>query len=313
MAIFRHKDRQQVHYELYGRPGDPVLSIVNGLSMRTSHWAPYFKLLPAAGVRVLSYDLLGQGQSSKPILGVDFEDHARILEALHDHLGLERPYVMGISFGGVVALKYAVMFPDALAGLIPVSTFSELDPQLAGHAFNLFTGMARVGFEFYLDLLMPLNFTNAWLRQNQPLIELIRRVGVSSNELFGVQNLMESLQDFRSMTAELAGITAPTLILNGEYDVLTPRHLHDIIRRAVKHSRLVIVPHMCHAFTLEIPELTSRLLADFIRTVEGGSWQGDQSVWIGAEDLASEQLMRPCPPGDHLRFIPTAGEQSRAR
>lgn len=310
MAIYRYNDKQAVHYELYGREGDPVLTIINGLSMRTTHWAPYFKLLPAAGIRVLAYDMLGQGLSSKPILGVDFEDHAHMLDGLHQHLGIKNPYVLGISFGGVVALKYAVQFPDALKGLIPISTFSELDPQLTGHARNLFIGMARVGFEFYLDLLMPLNFTNQWLRDNQPLIDVIRRVGVSSNELFGIQNLMESLQGFQSMTPELKAIKAPTLILNAEYDMLTPRHLHDLIRREVKNSRLMIVPHMCHAFTLEIPELTSRLLVDFIRSVEGGKWTGDQSVWIANEDPAAAEVAVPYPPGDHLRFVPVLAPQA---
>ena len=195
MAIFKYKNLD-IYYELYGKETDPVVTIVNGLSMRTSHWAPYFDLLPKAGCRVLSYDLLGQGHSSKPVLGADFDDHAVILHALHEHLGIERPYVLGISFGGVVVLKYAYLFPDRIGGLLPASTFSELDPQLTGHSCNLYMGMARVGFEFYLDLLMPLNFSNEFMRKNEKLMEVIKRVGAASNELYGIQNLMESLQSF---------------------------------------------------------------------------------------------------------------------
>ncbi len=305
-------DGHELYYELHGREGDPVLTIINGLSMRTSHWGPYFQLLPQAGVRVLTYDMLGQGASSKPVLGASFADHAAGLHALHAHLGIERPYVFGISFGGVVALRYAVDYPDALAGLIPVSTFSELDAQLRGHATNLYVGLVRVGFGFYLDLLMPLNFSNAWIAEHQELIQLIRRVGVSTNELYGIQNLMESMAGFESMTEELAGITAPTLILNGEFDWLTPRHLHDILRRGIVNSRLVLVPRVCHAFTLEIPQLTSRLIADFIHQVEGSGWAGDQTVWVSAEDPQGDALLEPCP-GDHLRAIPLPAERPKRR
>jgi len=53
MAIFKYKNLD-IHYELYGEESAPVVTIVNGLSMRTSHWAPYFDLLPRAGCRVLS-------------------------------------------------------------------------------------------------------------------------------------------------------------------------------------------------------------------------------------------------------------------
>lgn len=302
MPVFRYKN-SDIYYDLVGNEGDPVITFVNGLSMRTSHWAPYLKLLPQKGVRVLAYDMLGQGFSSKPILGVNFEDHAVALKALHDHLGIAKPYVMGISFGGVVVLKYAIMFPDALKGLLPVSTFSELDPLLNCHANNLYISMARIGFEFYLDLLMPLNFTNEWLTKNKDMLAIIKRVGNTSNELHGIQNLMESLRSFEPITPELPKIRVPTLVLNAEYDALTPRSLHDIIRANIPGSRMLLIPKMSHAFTLEIPELCSRIFAEFIEQVETNTWQGDQTVWIANEDLHAAELAYQCP-GDQLRYIP---------
>ncbi|RJG01229.1 alpha/beta fold hydrolase [Noviherbaspirillum sedimenti] len=307
MPVFRYKN-SEIYYDLFGNEGDPALTLVNGLSMRTSHWAPYFKMLPQKGVRVLSYDMLGQGHSSKPILGVDFDDHAIMLKALHDHLGIEQPYVMGISFGGVVVLRYAIMFPDALKGLLPISTFSELDPVLTCHAANLYISMARVGFEFYLDLLMPLNFTNEWLSKNRDLLAIVKRVGSSGNEIYGIQNLMESLASFSTITPDLAKITVPTLILNGEYDALTPRHLHDIIRTNTPNSRMLVLPRMSHAFTLEIPELCARIFAEFIAQVGNGTWQGDQTVWIANEDANAPEIAYQCP-GDHLRYVPQTSQE----
>jgi pimeloyl-ACP methyl ester carboxylesterase len=307
MPVFRYKNAD-VYYDLYGHEGDPTIVFINGLSMRTSHWAPYFKLLPEKGVRVLTYDMLGQGASSKPVLGVSFDDHAIILKALQDHLGLKQIYVMGISFGGVVALRYAIMFPDAVKGLLPISTFSELDPQLLGHASNLYNGMVRVGFEFYLDLLMPLNFSNEWLSKNQSMLSIIKHAGASINDIYGIQNLMESLRDFQSITPQLKGIKAPTLVINAEYDAFTPRHLHDIMRSNTPNSRMLIVPKMCHAFTLEMPALCSRIFAEFINQVETGAWQGDQTVWVVNEDPDARELAYQCP-GDHLRYVPTLDSQ----
>ncbi|HEY8102779.1 MAG TPA: alpha/beta hydrolase [Burkholderiaceae bacterium] len=308
MPVFRYKNAD-VFYNLYGNEGDPVITFVNGLSMRTTHWAPYFKILPQKGIRVLTYDMLGQGSSSKPILGVDFDDHAIMLKALHDHLGISQPYVMGISFGGVVVLKYAIMFPDALKGLLPISTFSELDPQLTCHAGNLYLGMAKVGFEFYLDLLMPLNFTNEWMTKNKDLLAVIKRSGAASNEIYGIQNLMESLANFSSITPDLSKIRVPTLIMNGEYDSLTPRNLHDIMRVQISNSRLLIVPKMSHAFTLEIPELCSRIFAEFIQQVENNAWQGDQTVWIANEDANAPELAYQCHENP-LRYVPSRESQS---
>ena len=309
MPVFRHKNAD-VFYNLYGNEGDPVITFVNGLSMRTTHWAPYFKILPQKGIRVLTYDMLGQGSSSKPVLGIDFDDHAITLKALHDHLGITQPYVMGISFGGVVVLKYAIMFPDALKGLIPISTFSELDPQLTCHAGNLYLGMAKVGFEFYLDLLMPLNFTNEWMTKNKDLLAVIKRAGTASNEIYGIQNLMESLANFSPITPDLHKIKVPTLIMNGEYDSLTPRDLHDIMRSRIPNSRFLIVPKMSHAFTLEIPELCSRIFAEFINQVENNTWRGDQTVWIASDDVNAPELAYQCHENP-LRYVPSKDSQAR--
>jgi len=304
MPVFNYKNTE-VFYDLHGEGDGPVITFVNGLSMRTAHWAPYFKILPERGIRVLTYDMLGQGSSSKPILGIDFDDHAHMLKALHDHLGISQPYVMGISFGGVVALRYAILFPDAIKGLIPVSTFSELDPQLTGHAGNLYIGMVKVGFEFYLDLLMPLNFTNEWMAKNKELLAIIKRTGAASNEIYGIQNLMESLAKFDPVTPDLYKIKAPTLVLNGEFDSLTPRNLHDIIRSHITNSRMLIVPKMAHAFTLEIPELCSRIFAEFIEQVESNTWQGDQTVWVANEDAKAPELAYQCV-DNHLRYVRNA-------
>ncbi len=308
MPVFKYQ-RHNIYYELHGSAADPVVTFVNGLSMRTAHWAPYFDMLPRRGCRVLSYDLPGQGFSSKPVLGMGFDDHAEALGALHEHLEIESSFVLGISFGGVVALKYALSDPERVRGLMPASTFSELNEQLRLHAYNLYQGLTRLGFEFYLDLLMPLNFTNEFLLEHRQFNDVLKRAGVAGNDLYGIQNIMESLAHFESITPELSRITCPTMILNGEYDFLTPRSLHDIIRREIANSRLYVVAHMAHAFTMEVPAVVSRLVGDFVAEVESGRWQGDQSVWITDDDVNAPQFLHRARE-DHLRFLSPAEQQT---
>ena len=62
---------------------------------------------------------------------------------------------------------------------------------------------------------------------------------------------MESFLDFQPLTPQLASIAVPTMILNGEFDFLTPRALHETLRVQIPDSALVIIPHAYHAFTLE--------------------------------------------------------------
>ena len=152
---------------------------------------------------------------------------------------------------------------------------------------------------------MPYNFSAAWLEKNEAIIPLLRRRGYNLNDQYALQNLMEAAATSPSFTAELPAITVPTLILNGEYDYITPRKLHDILRLGIKQSRLVVIQHACHAFTLECPDITMRLIHDFASKVGNNEWSGDQTTWVANDDPQGDPLYLPVL-GDHLRAIQPA-------
>jgi hypothetical protein len=93
------------------------------------------------------------------------------------------------------------------------------------------------------------------------------------------------------------------MILNGEFDFLTPRRLHETLRLEIPKSSLVIIPKAYHAFTLEKGALTADLLARIAEDVLANRWQGNQTVWVAPEEPGGE--LTPFPAGyDHLRAIP---------
>lgn len=302
MAVFSYND-QKIHYEFKGDPGTPVITFVNGLTQRTDHWIQYTDMLNRAGYRVLSYDLLGQGTSFKPVLFIDFDENPQILAGLYDHLQIDQAYIGGVSFGGIIVLRFGIEYPDRVKGLIPMSCFTEMDAQLYKIGTNLYSGMINVGLEFLVSMLIPINFSSHWMEKNKEGFSLLERNAASYNDLYGVQNLMESIRDFTPFTHELKRIRCPTLILNGEFDCLTPRWAHELMRIHIDSCRLMLMQHVCHAFTIEIPEITCRVIAEFVNQVETGKWVGDKSVWVASDDPDSDVIAFPCR-GDHMRAIP---------
>jgi len=299
---FAQIGKHRIHYELEGSQGEAI-AFINGLTQSTQLWATYREKLAAKGYCVLTYDMLGQGESSKPVLWIEFEDHADIFVGLLDHLGIKNCHLAGISFGGSVALRTAIRHPQRVETLVPMSTFAELTPQLEhiGAAFHF--AITQAGFPLVQKLLLPMNLSGEWLARNRAVLpELVRR-GYATNDPYAIQNLIESLARFKPFTSELAEISCPTLILNGEFDFLTPRECHDVLRRGIRNSRFMIIPRGYHAFTLEMPDLVMRLIDGFVRTVKDGKWQGDQTVWLASEDLASEVLATRIV-GDHMRAVP---------
>ncbi len=302
MPIFNYGSHE-VFYQTYGETDAPVIAFINGLSMRTLHWMPMIENLCSSGFRVLVYDMLGQGSSSKPVLDMNFDNNAEVLSLILDEIKCDGAYVSGISYGGVVAMMFGYLYPDKSKGIIPISTFTEMDGQFKFHSYNLHRGLTQIGFGFYLDQLLPLNFTSGWIEEHSNVIDFTKRIAIADMEVYGIQNVMEQLADFTSITDEIAKIKCPTLIMNGEFDSFTPRHLHEIIRQQIKNSRLMLVPKVAHAMTIEIPDLCCQIIANFIEEVEAGTWTGDQTTWIANEELGSYPVAIPCK-GDYLRYIP---------
>ena len=292
----------QVHYQLAGEAGRPVITFLNGLTQNADLWKSYADYFVPRGYRVLAYDMLGQGRSSKPVIDIKLTAHADLLEQLLTRLEIETTHLVSISFGGVIALDFAIRHGQHLSSLTVMSTFAELTPQLEFIGTFMLRGLAEVGMPYLQSMLYPMNMSSAWIAANRERIPAMMRAGYIGNDGYAMQNLMESFVEFKPLTPDLHRITTPTLIMNGEFDFFTPRECHELIRREVANSRLLIVQHAYHAFTLELPAVTMRQLEVFFTQVQEGSWQGDQSVWVAAEDPAAPVQWLPCA-GDWMRAI----------
>ena len=297
----------RIRYELDGPKTAPAYVLVNGLTQYAELWRGYRDGLIAKNFRVLTFDLLGQGESDKPSLFIDQRDQVAAVRALVDLLGEGPVFLAGISFGGLIALRYAIAHGDTLTGLVQMSSFAELSPQLQLLGSALRTGLILGGTSYLQDLLLPMNLSDAWLGPQLKNLEAIKRQGWLINDVYALQNLMESF-DFEPLTDQLGRIRVPTMILNGEFDFLTPRSLHETLRLHIPDSALVIIPRAYHAFTLEKAALTADLLARFATDVLARQWKGARSVWIAPEDAGGELIPFPAE-YDHLRAIPVRKEQ----
>jgi pimeloyl-ACP methyl ester carboxylesterase len=109
-------DGIRLHARDWGGSGQAVV-LLHGLASNARIWDGVAPRLAAAGPRVVALDLRGHGASDQPSSGYDFATVGRDLEAALAGLGLERPVVVGHSWGADVALGFAADRPAAVAGL----------------------------------------------------------------------------------------------------------------------------------------------------------------------------------------------------
>ena len=154
----------RIRYELDGPAGAPAFVLVNGLTQYAELWTAYRDALVAQQFRVATFDLLGQGSSGKPALFIRQDDQIAALQS-PDRRTRRRPLLLsGISFGGLIALRYAIVHGKRLAGLVPMSCFAELSPQLLLLGNALRTGLILGGTSYLQDLLLPMNVSDQWLK-----------------------------------------------------------------------------------------------------------------------------------------------------
>lgn len=107
----------RMHVREWDGEGPPVL-LVHGLASNARIWDLTARLVAAAGARVVAVDQRGHGLTEKPSDGYDFPTIVTDLQAAADALRLERPVIVGHSWGASVAANYALTYPESVSGIV---------------------------------------------------------------------------------------------------------------------------------------------------------------------------------------------------
>ena len=253
----------QLHHDLAGANGSLVV-LTHGLGQNLEFFTPHLEAL-AAHHRVLRWDLRGAGRSAKPPGPYDPGLFARDLAALLDALGEPAAHVVGHSGGGVVAQRFALDFPDRTRGLVLASTSSEVGVKATAAWNRLADTVERSGFGPERDP-DPRGFGPAFAAAHPEVVrELARRTRANDPAAYAA-----TARAFGSYnwTGELPNLRAPTLILQGLADQMTPPGGSVILSRRLPRCRLVMVPDAGHNLPIEMPALFSSAILAFLGGLE---------------------------------------------
>lgn len=261
----------RIFWEYHGSGSREVVCLLNGLAMHTKAWYPFLDDLP--GYDVLLYDYLGQGASSSPDEPIEIPQLAGYLVAILDELGIERVHVMGVSYGGFVALDFARLAHRRLHTL----TLSGI---LLSHqrTFELYQAMSlrfyaggpalfplythylyeKIFGERFLLAVPPETFEAMRLRFEERYLDRIHslvRLTEAQNPFFA--GLGERLPEYRA-------VPTPTLILAGEQDRAIPIWAQAKLAEIFPNSRFELVPESGHVVYLERRDLFFPRLLRFL-------------------------------------------------
>ena len=249
----------QLSIDEFGDAAAPGLVLVAGAASAFDWWDDELcRALAAGGYRVVRYDLRDTGQSTtRPLGEADYsgDDLVDDLAGLIRALRLEPAHIMGVSFGGGMAQQLAMSYPALVASLTLQSTSPGSDglpgfsPALAetvtGEEIetdwtdreSVFRSMVadeiRYGGEIPVD--------------EERIRRIAGRIFDRSIDLAAGANHW-SVSGARGHRAQLADITAPTLVVHGTHDPLFPIEHGEALAREIPKARLLRVPGLGHQF-----------------------------------------------------------------
>ena len=231
--------------------GSPAVCLVHGTGGSSAVWAHQLESL-ADLAHVVAVDLPGHGRSDGNI-PQRIEDAAAVVADVLEALRIGQVVIGGHSMGGAIAQQFALTYPDRVDGLILVGTGArlrvlarllELLARDTAKGVDLLMSLA-IGPKAPADLRMALHRSTA---DNPPGVVF---GDLRACEVFDVMN-------------RISTVDAPTLVICGEEDQLTPPKYSRFLGDHIAGARVVVVAGAGHYVQVEQPDETTAAMREFL-------------------------------------------------
>jgi proline-specific peptidase len=278
-------------YESFGESVDGRLPIVilHGGPGATHQYLEPLRSLAASGRRVIFYDQIGCGRSDRPPDSAFYTVQTFVdeLDAVREQLGLARCHILGQSWGGMLAMEYALTQPQGLASMIVadspasmvlwVSEANRLRAELPPEVDRTLREHEAAGTTSDPAYIAAIDvFYARHVCRLDPIPDcFVRTAEALTNDGF-VYNYMNGPSEFHcigtlknwDITDRLHEIRTPTLLLSGRYDEATPTIVGAIHER-IPGARWTIFEESSHTPHLEEPAAFDSAVLAFLAEIEG--------------------------------------------
>ncbi|MBC7226609.1 MAG: alpha/beta fold hydrolase [Thermoflexales bacterium] len=243
---------QALFYTVNGR-GGPALILIHGAGGNHLHWPAALRRLP--GATVYAVDLPGHGRSEGP--GRErIEDYAADVVRFMDAIGVTRGILVGHSMGGAIAQMTALVAPERVAGLVLVGTGARLRvaPVLLDGILQDARGTVALITEW------------AWGPEADPAMVARGRqmmARVDPQVVWGDFAACDRF-DIRERVGEIA---APTLVITGSEDRMTPPKFGQWLAERIPGARFVLVEGAGHMVMLEKPDQVAGAIREWLEVI----------------------------------------------
>jgi len=264
MTFFEHDNDRYYYFD--AGAGTPIV-LLHGFGNTGRAWTQQVVELKRLGHRVIVPDLLGHGASGPVRRVMTAREQGKAIAALLQFLGLESAAFIGLSLGGMIALEIAADYPKAVDKLIVAATFRtmatlprqrmlnawiEAISQPDGCVKRFKSNWAELVGNAFADSPAGLAWYQAWHAQ--------AALQEPRNHIHWCEGMK-----FYDISQRLGQITAPTLILAGETDAMSPLDESQALSDAINSAERVVVAGGGHVINVSCAAEFNRHTVHFLR------------------------------------------------
>lgn len=266
--LFTNKDGKHIYYEVINETSDKdTLVFLNGVMASTSSWQFQVNALKEEGYKMILHDFIGQLKSDKFEGLYSFEKHASDVKQLLDDLNGDHVHLIGTSYGGEVAMKFASIYPSMVKSMTVIDSVTEVDQNMKD-VINQWIASASTynGEQFFYDM-CPTIYGKTFIEENKEALAKRAKTmnQIPKNYFDGQIALYKTFLKDVSMTNDLKKITCPSLIVCGEEDTLKPVKYSKLIVESIQNATLKTIPDCGHVTIFEKPDVLNKFIKDFLK------------------------------------------------
>lgn len=266
MSYFEANGIKLFYVEKGNPDGKETVAFFNGVMASTGSWAYQVPVFEKLGYRIILHDFKGQTMSDKPDGEYTFKQHAEEARLLFDYLGVKKLHIIGTSYGGEVAMRFAIDYPDYTKSISLIDSVSELDETL-----RLFVG----GWKTFAGIddpegffwgMAPCIYSSSFIKDNKEFLKSRAAAlkTIPADYFKGQISLYNTFEHDLHMTDELSEIKCPALVIVGEEDILKPYKFSKILADNIPDSEFVVIPGSGHVTIFEKPNILNTMLIGFV-------------------------------------------------
>ncbi len=256
-------DTIDFYYEVHG-VGEPLM-LVAGLASDSQSWEPIIEGL-SAHYMVITPDNRGTGRTVPQDVETSIGHMADDCMVLARHLGLSSFNLLGHSMGGFIALDISTRYPNAVSRLILAGT-STFNPKRNKHLFSDWVSTFELGMDKmqWFRTVFYWVFTERFFESSE-VVNTALHYAVDypySQSEVAFRKQVEAITDF-DCSGQLSSVTAKTLIICGEEDILFPPDRTVPMLQVIQGAGFSIIKDAAHSIHMEQPQIFTDCVVDFL-------------------------------------------------